>query len=132
MSNRLGIAMLIGLSLLVVSSSQRATAQSAPAAFVLVVELEIVPAELGNFKAAIKENGQAAVRDEPGCRAFNIVFEQAKPNRILLFEIYDNAEAFAAHQGSVHFKKYAATTANMIKSRKRIEMTPIALNAKGR
>jgi quinol monooxygenase YgiN len=43
-----------------------------------------------------------------------------------------SAEAFAAHQASAHFKKYVATTANMIKSRKRIEMTAMALNAKGR
>jgi quinol monooxygenase YgiN len=97
MTRRLGILLLIALSVFAVSSSQRAIAQSAL----------------------------------PGCRAFNIVVEKENPNRILLFEVYDNAEAFAAHQASAHFKKYVATTSNMVKSRKRIEMVPIALNAKG-
>jgi len=132
MSKRLGMALLICALLLLLAPGQRASAQGAPGPFVLVVELEIVPSELENFKAAIKENGQAAVRDEPGCREFNIVFEKDNPSRVLLFEVYDNAAAFAAHQASAHFKKYAAATANMIKSRKRIEMVAVALNTKGR
>ena len=109
-----------------------AGAQGGPGGFVLAVELEIVPSELENFRAAIKENGQAAVREEPGCRQFNIASQKDEPTRILLFEVYDNAEAFAAHQATPHFKKYAAATASMVKSRKRIEMIPIALYAKAR
>ncbi len=132
MSKRLGMALLIAALMLLPAPGRQASAQGASGPFVLVVELEIVPSELENFRAAIKENGQAAVRDEPGCREFNIVFEKDSPTRVFLFEVYDNAEAFAAHQASAHFKKYAATTANMIKSRKRIEMVAVALNAKGR
>ena len=109
-----------------------AGAQGGPGGFVLAVELEIVPSELENFRAAIKENGQAAVREEPGCRQFNIASQKDESTRILLFEVYDNAEAFAAHQATPHFKKYAAATAKMVKSRKRIEMIPIALHAKAR
>ena len=82
-----------------------AGAQGGPGGFVLAVELEIVPSELENFRAAIKENGQAAVREEPGCRQFNIASQKDEPTRILLFEVYDNAEAFAAHQATPHFKK---------------------------
>jgi quinol monooxygenase YgiN len=130
MSKRLAMALLIGVLLSFLVPGERASAQRASAPFVLVVELEIVPAELENFKAAIQENGQAAVRDEPGCREFNIVVEKDNPTRVLLFEVYDNAEAFAAHQASAHFKKYAAATTSMIKSRKRIEMVAVALNTK--
>jgi autoinducer 2-degrading protein len=110
--------------------SQRATAQSGPGSFVLVVELEIFPSEIENFKKAISENGQTAVREEPGCRQFNIAFQRTDPNRVMLFEVYDNAEAFAAHQASAHFKKYAAATSSMVKSRKRIEMSPVGLFSK--
>ncbi len=132
MFNRLGMFLLVGTLMLLPAPAERASAQGASSPFVLVVELQIVPSELENFRAAIKENGQTAVRDEPGCREFNIVYEKDNPARVLLFEVYDNAEAFAAHQASAHFKKYAATTASMIKSRKRIDMVPVALNAKGR
>jgi quinol monooxygenase YgiN len=132
MLNRLGTAILFATSLLLLVPTQRPAAQGATAPMVIVVELEIVPSELEAFKTAIKENGQAAVREEPGCQQFNIVFEKDNPARVLLFEVYDNAEAFAAHQATAHFKKYLATTKDMVKSRKRIEMSALALNAKVR
>jgi quinol monooxygenase YgiN len=132
MLHRLGFAILVATSLLLLVPIQRVAAQGAPGPLVILVELEILPSELEAFKAAIKENGQAAVREEPGCQQFNIVFEKDNPARVLLFEVYDNAEAFAAHQATAHFKKYLATTKDMVKSRKRTEMTSLALNAKGR
>jgi quinol monooxygenase YgiN len=131
MLHRLGFAILVATSLLL-APIHRVAAQGASASLVIVVELEIEQSQLEAFKAAIKENGQAAVREEPGCQQFNIVFEKDNPARVLLFEVYDNAEAFAAHQATAHFKKYLATTKDMVKSRKRIEMTSLALNAKGR
>jgi quinol monooxygenase YgiN len=127
----LNIAVLALAPLLFLTPGQHAAAQGA-APFVLAVELEIAPPELDNYKAAIKENGQASVRDELGCREFNIVFEKDNPTRVLLFEVYDSADAYAAHQASAHFKKYADATASMIKSRKRIEMVPVGLYAKTR
>jgi quinol monooxygenase YgiN len=97
-------------AMLVVVSSQGVTAEPIAGQFVLVVELEIDPAHLEQFKAAIKENGEAAVREEPGCRSFNAVFEKDNLTRVRLLEVYDNADAFKAHQESSHFKKYDATT----------------------
>jgi quinol monooxygenase YgiN len=130
MANRLGIALFTAASLLLLAPGERAAAQGA-GPVVVAVELEIVPAELENFKAAIKENGAACVREEAGCRMFNIAFAKDDPNRVLLFEVYESAEAVTAHQAAPAFKKYQATVANMVKSRKRTEMVPLALNAKG-
>src|SRR5215471_17177738 len=39
-----------------------------------------------------------------------------------------NASAFKAHLETPHFKKYAETTKDMVKSRKRIDSVPITLN----
>ena len=98
----------------------------------LVVELEIESSQLDAFKAAIKENGETAVRVEPGCRSFSAVFEKDDPTRVRLFEVYDSADAFKSHLETAHFKKYAATTKDMVKSRKRIDNVPITLNVKGK
>jgi quinol monooxygenase YgiN len=108
------------------------SADAIPGQFVLVVELEIDPSQLEPFKAAIKENGETAVRVEPGCRGFSAVFEKDNPTRVRLFEIYENADAFKAHLETPHFKKYAETTKDMVKSRKRIDNVPITLNVKGK
>ena len=36
-------------------------------------------------------------RDEPGCRRFDVVEPQGEPDRVLLYEIYDDEAAFDAH-----------------------------------
>src|SRR5262245_42231606 len=90
-------ALILAASVSLPLLSERASADAIPGQFVLVVELEIDPAQLEPFKAAIKENGETAVRVEPGCRSFSAVFEKDNPTRVRLFEIYDNADAFKAH-----------------------------------
>src|SRR5262249_61632087 len=65
------------------------------------------------------------------CRSFSAVFEKDNPTRVRLFEIYENADAFKAHLETPHFKKYAETTKDMVKSRKRIDSVPITLQREG-
>ena len=74
---------------------EQATAQSGPL-HILVVEYDIVPAEIEKYLTAIKELGAAAVK-EPGCRQLSIAVSQKDPNHVLLFEAWDNAAAHAAH-----------------------------------
>jgi quinol monooxygenase YgiN len=132
MVNRRSTALILAASLSLFLSTGRVSADAIPGQFVLVVELEIDPSQLEPFKAAIKENGETAVRVEPGCRGFSAVFEKDNPTRVRLFEIYENADAFKAHLETPHFKKYAETTKDMVKSRKRIDNVPITPNANDR
>jgi quinol monooxygenase YgiN len=132
MFNRTTTALILAASLSLLLPSERAAAESIQGQFVLVVELEIDPAQLEPFKVAIKENGETAVRAEPGCLGFSAIFEKDNPTRVRLFEIYENAEAFKAHLETPHFKKYAETTKDMVRSRKRIDSVPITLNVKGK
>jgi quinol monooxygenase YgiN len=46
------------------------------------------------------------------------------------FELYADEAAYNSHRESAHFKKYVATTKDMIKSRKLIETVPIQLSDK--
>jgi quinol monooxygenase YgiN len=109
--------------------SHEAMAQSAPL-YINAVELDIVPAELDKFIAALKENGAAAVK-EPGCREFNITVSQKDPNHVLIFEVYDSAAALDAHRATDHFKKYAATTKDMVAKRDVRGFSSVAMNMKG-
>ena len=123
------LALCVAGAVMLALPGQRAAAQSA-GMFVNAVDLDIVPAERENFLAAIKENGAATVK-EPGCRQFDILVLASNPNHVFLYEVYDNEAALASHRNSDHFKKYAATTANMVAKRDVRGMTPVALNAKG-
>src|SRR5215831_6371725 len=82
---------------------EQATAQSGPL-HILVVEYDIVPAEIDKYLTAIKELGAAAVK-EPGYRQLSIAVSQKDPNHLLLFEAWDNAAAFDAFLTTDLFKK---------------------------
>ena len=56
-----------------------------PMPYINAVELDIVPAEYEKFKAAILENAAASV-DEPGCRQFDVLFEDSDPHHVFLYE----------------------------------------------
>jgi len=108
---------------------EQASAQSGPL-HILVVEYDIVPAEIDKYLTAIKELGAAAVK-EPGCRQLSIAVSQKDANHVLLFEVWDNAAALDAFFATDGFKKYQATTANMISKRDIRAFSSVAINMKG-
>ena len=110
------LAIALGLTAwLLPMRGQQATAQSGPL-HILVVEYDIVPAEIDKYLTAVKELGAASVK-EPGFRQLSITISQNDPNHVLLFEAWDNAAAHSAHVTTDRFKKYQATTGNMIAKR---------------
>jgi quinol monooxygenase YgiN len=97
---------------------------------VRIAELEIDPAQLESYEAAVKEEMEAAVRLEPGVLAIYAVAEKDRPARLRFFEIYASEDAYRSHVDSPHFKKYVAVTQPMIRSRRLIETVPVLLSAK--
>jgi quinol monooxygenase YgiN len=98
--------------------------------YVNAVDLDIKPGDMAKFIDAVKENGAAAVK-EPGCREFNITVLAKDPNHVFLYEVYDNEAALNAHRATDHFKKFAATTVDMVAKRDVRAMSVVAFNAKG-
>jgi (4S)-4-hydroxy-5-phosphonooxypentane-2,3-dione isomerase len=124
------VALAIVASLLLPLRHHQAVAQSGPL-LVNVVEYDIVPGQVDAYLAALKENAAGSVR-EPGCREFNILVSQKDPNHVLIFEVYDDAAALQAHRETDHFKKYAATTKEMVAKRDARAFTSVAMNSKGK
>jgi (4S)-4-hydroxy-5-phosphonooxypentane-2,3-dione isomerase len=106
-----------------------ALAQSGPY-LINAVEYDVVPGQVDNFLAALKENGAATVK-EPGCREFNISVSQNDPNHLLIYEVYNDAAAAEAHTATEHFKKYKAATAGMTTKREAKAYSSVAMNMKG-
>jgi quinol monooxygenase YgiN len=99
---------------------------------VRIAELEIDPAQLELYKAAVAEEIEASIRVEPGVLAIYSVALKEDPSQLRFFEIYADEAAYRRHLESPHFKKYVAATKLMIKSRKLIETVPVVLGAKPR
>ena len=92
-----------------------------------IAKLQIDSAQLENYKAALKEHAETAVRLEPGVLTLYAVYEKNNPTHVTVFEIYANEDAYKAHLETVHFKKYKSATKDMVKSLELIPCAPIAL-----
>jgi (4S)-4-hydroxy-5-phosphonooxypentane-2,3-dione isomerase len=103
-------------------------AQSGPF-YINAVDIDVVPGQIDPYLAALKENGAAAVH-EPGCHEFNITVSPKDPNHVFIFEVYDNEAAFQTHRATDHFKKYAATTKDMVAKRDARMFASVAMNRK--
>lgn len=101
-------------------------------ALVRIAELEIDPARLEAYTAAVTEEIEASIRVEPGVLAIYAVSLKERPNQLRFFEVYADEKAYLQHLASPHFKKYVDVTKTMIKSRKLFETEPLTLNAKPR
>ena len=107
-----------------------AAAKEPPVPLVRMAELDIDPAQLEAYKAAVKEEMETSVRVEPGVLAIYAVAGKDDPAKLRFFEMYADEAAYRLHIGSPHFRKYVQTTKGMITSRRLIDTVPVQLSAK--
>jgi autoinducer 2-degrading protein len=92
----------------------------------LTVLLEIDPARVEEFLAAMGENA-AASRAEPGCRRFEIHRRLDRPAAFLLWEVYDDLDALARHHASAHFARWKERSADgLVRSKESIRCEVLA------
>jgi quinol monooxygenase YgiN len=122
-----GTALFVGVLLM---SGPSLSAQTGSTRIVRLAGLEIDPAQLDSYKAALRLEISTSIRVEPGVLTLYAVAVRDHPGQIRLFEIYANAAAYETHLQSAHFKQYKSSTAGMVKSLKLLETDPILLGTK--
>ena len=127
----LALALAMGFSLKATFELDQPSAQIQDRV-VRLAELEIDPAQLENYKAALREEIEASIRLEPGVLTLYAVSVKDNPTQIRIFEIYADADAYNAHLQTPHFKKYKSSAQQMVKSLKLVETDPILLGAKAK
>ena len=82
---------------------------------VILVEFGLHPGKEPEFRRLVLENAVASLRDEPGCSLFDVLTPEGGPgDRIVLYEIYDNAAAFDAHLATPHVASFDRATAPLV------------------
>ena len=74
----------------------------------LFVTLDVRPALRERLVAAITAQAAASLEREPGCLQFDVCIDTADPNRILLYEVYEDEAAFDGHGRTPHFATWQA------------------------
>jgi quinol monooxygenase YgiN len=82
--------------------------------FAVVVTIQLEPGTSRDFLPIMRENAVSSLRDEIGCRQFDICVNPDIENTVLLYELYDSLDAFDAHLHSPHFLRCDAAMAPMI------------------
>jgi quinol monooxygenase YgiN len=122
-----GLLLLGAVGLLALMDSSEVAAQT-DKQLVRLARLEIYPAQLESYKAAIKEHIETALRVEPGVLTLYAVAEKARPTHITVLEIYASEAAYQAHLKTPHFLKYKSGTQKMVKSLELVETEPLVPN----
>jgi len=99
---------------------------------VRLAELRIDPGQLEEYKAALREGIETAIRLEPGVLKLYAVSVKNDPAQIRIFEMYADAAAYEGHLQTPHFRKYKTGTQGMVKSLVLVETEPILLGAKAK
>ena len=96
-----GVAVtLAATALLLPLCGQEAVAEDAQA-FVNVVDLEITPASMPRFLAALKDDGAGTIK-EAGTQEFVSSVGQKDKSHVFIFEVFNNSAAWDALRWSFH------------------------------
>jgi quinol monooxygenase YgiN len=74
--------------------------------FVIIVDFRLKAGAHPEFRRLVDANAHASVRNERGCRRFDVVEPRGEANRVLLYEIYDDEAAFDEHCRSAHYQRF--------------------------
>jgi len=97
---------------------------------VILVEFVIKRDAISQFHPLILKNARSSLRDEPGCRRFDVLHNPDEPHRVVLYEVYDDAAAFDHHVTMPHYKTFTAAADGLIETRsvKRLAFVDVVLN----
>ena len=82
--------------------------------FVILVDFTLKPGAVEGFLAAVGRNAAASVKDEPGCRRFDVLTPEANDDHVVLYEIYASREAFAEHLKTAHYAAFKDATEGLV------------------
>ena len=72
----------------------------------LVDEINIKPGHKEEFMASMLGDARGSNNDEPGCLQFNVIQDSNDINKVWVYEVYIDEDAFKAHQQSPHYLKF--------------------------
>lgn len=85
--------------------------------FAVVVDFEIRPDRVDEFRTAMLQQAKNSVKLEEGCQQFDVFTDAQTPTTFVLYELYDDEAAFELHLKTDHFASFAAHVEPMVKKR---------------
>ncbi len=95
--------------------------------FALFVTINIKPGHKDAFMEATMGDAEGSNKNEPGCLRFDVLQDNSNPNRVYLYEVYQDRAAWeVAHRESPHYKKWRETVGDWFDGDPaRVETSPV-------
>jgi quinol monooxygenase YgiN len=95
--------------------------------------IKVDPLQIEAYHAALKEQMNAAILQEPGVLTYYAVADKSDPSKITILEIYADTAAYQSHILTPHFLKYKEAVKDMVVSLELLDVDLISsLNKTGR
>ena len=80
---------------------------------ILIVHAQVKPESVDAFIAATRINAQESAK-EPGIARFDFLQQKDDPTRFVIYEVYRDSEAPAAHKKTDHYNEWAAKVEDLL------------------
>ena len=85
--------------------------------YVIIVEFRICEGHETEFMARMREQAENSLSREEDCLQFDVCNDPDDPQRVFLYEVYRDEDAFRRHLESAHFNDFDAATSAWIESK---------------
>jgi quinol monooxygenase YgiN len=98
--------------------------------FIMLVKLQVKPELVGEFRDAILTNAELSVQRDWGCVRFDVLQQQDDPTRWVLYEVYEQEQAWVDHRAAAHFLAFKEVGDRAIVNREATKLTGVSFNVK--
>ncbi len=77
--------------------------------YVIIAPIQVKEGAKEQVLEALVPNARAAAETEPGCLRFDVIQDAGDPNRLWVYEIYVDEDAFNYHTQTAHYLKAIET-----------------------
>jgi quinol monooxygenase YgiN len=86
--------------------------------YTILVEFTLHDGALPRFLDLIRENAAASLAQEKGCERFDVLVPEGERQRVILYEIYADDNAFAEHCRQPHYHAFDQAAASLVQSKR--------------
>ena len=82
--------------------------------FVITVDFEIKSEYVNEFRSRVLQQAKDSLNNEEKCFTFDVCFDEKKTNKVFLYEIYQDKNAFDYHLKSDHYLSFDKDVKNWV------------------
>ena len=82
--------------------------------FVITVKFEIKNEYVNQFKSRVMQQAKDSLNNEEKCLIFDVCFDEKNTNKVFLYEIYQDKDAFDYHLKSDHYLSFDKDVKNWV------------------